>query len=249
MKKLIPLLLTALLFTTGCLNTTEEITVQKDGSGMYGMTLDFSGLFDMIQAMQGADPSAEKKAMQNMDTVIRFASFTDTSTKFTAAEKALLKNATIHMVMQEAQKKFVMEMRYPFKKMDDVEKIMELTQRSGSIMGKAMGAPEMEGGEQPPTPDFNSYYDLTFKQGVIEKKVNQEKLKAFQDNPQFEQLKSSSAMFSEATISSVIRLPQKAKKATGPGVKISDGGKLVTVAASLADALEDPNTLTFRIEY
>jgi hypothetical protein len=154
----------------------------------------------------------------------------------------------MHMVMSKEQKKFQMDMRYPFKKMEDVEKIMALTQKNGNLMTKALGAPDNPA-EQAATPDLNSYYDLTFKSGVIEKKVNAEKLKVFQDNPQFEQMKASSAMFGEAKISTVIRLPRKAKKTTGTGVKLSEDGKVITIAALLSDALEDPNALTFRIEY
>lgn len=251
MKKLIPLLLLALMFTSGCFNTNEEITVQKDGSGVYGMTLDFSGLFDMMQAMQQENDSSSAmgKMPGNMDTLIRFASFTDTSTQLTAAEKALMKDATMRMIMQEKEKKFLLQMRFPFKKLEDVQRIMQLSQRNGNMMGKMLGGGAETGEEQPQAPDLNSYYDVTFKQGLLEKKINAEKLKVFQDNPQYEQLKMSSALFAEAMITTEVRLPAKVKKAEGSNLKTSADGKTITISASLSDALENPNALTFRIQY
>lgn len=251
MKKLLFLLLPTLSCLYGCINTTEEILVQQNGSGVYGVTIDMSGMFDMIKSMAEGQMSdkAAKELQQEQDTIIRFSSFTDTASKLTADEKALLRDATIHMVMSEKEKKFLMEMKYPFKKATDVERILKLVEKNGNVLGKVLGGPEENHEMQGAAPDLNSYYDLNFRDGLLEKKVNAAKLKAFQENPQYEQLKGASGMMGDATISSVIKLPRAAKKVEGANAKASDGGKTITIAAPMADAIENPNALTFRIEY
>jgi len=247
MKKLCALLLAVLLFCTGCFNTTEEIAIQPNGSGVYGVTLDFSGIFDLLQSMGGESSEAMKELKQNRDTIIHFSSFTDTAKDLSKEEKALLRDATMRMIMQDSTKKFLMELKYPFKKLTDVERIMALARSNGNVLGKALGA--KDAGPQPEMPNLNSYYDLTFRNGLIEKKVNAEKLKEFQSNPQYEQMKQASALLGDAMISSIIRLPKSAKKVEGANAKQSDGGKTITISASMADVLENPNALTFHIEY
>ncbi|MCB0568646.1 MAG: hypothetical protein KDC66_02735, partial [Phaeodactylibacter sp.] len=77
MKKIILYLLGgSLLFLTSCIETLEEIYLNKDGSGKYSLTLDMSELFanPMMKAM--LDEAAKEGAadaglnLGQMDTII-----------------------------------------------------------------------------------------------------------------------------------------------------------------------------------
>jgi hypothetical protein len=257
MKKFFRLLLsfTALFFLTGCFDTTEEITIEKNGSGVYQVNADFKGLFELIDAMKAMDTSSNsslQKMPSNIDTTIHLSTFADTASNLTAEEKALLRNATINLVMNEKDKVFKMLMKYPYKNINDVQKIIKLSQSGSNILGKAMqgkDAPQVDMQTQQMMPDFNNVYDITFTKGLIEKKINADKLKKFQEDEQFSQMKQALEMVSEATVNTVIHLPKPAKKAEGAKIKLSDDKKTVTINATLSDLFNDPNSFAYRVEY
>jgi hypothetical protein len=257
MKKIYFLLCAVLFFASGCFSTTEDFTIEANGSGVYNMKMDMSGMFDMIDAMKdmaGEELDSSERDMglaaldQRMDTTIKLGTFTDTSSSLTAEEKSLMKDATMHMVMNKAQNKFVMDFHFPYSKLTDITKIMALSQKNGNIMGKVLGGSEGST-TMPETPEFGSIFDYTFKDGLLEKKLNAEAYKQLKESPQFGQISGAQSMLSEATMNSVIRLPRKAKKWEGTGVKLSDDGKTVTINGAFTDIFDNPNALTFRIEY
>lgn len=257
MKKTYVLLIAVLFFGSGCFSTTEDFTIAANGSGVYNMKMDMSGMFDMMEAMKdmageemdSSDMETGLAAMdQRMDTTIRLGTFTDTSTSLTAEEKSLMKDATMHMVMNKAQKKFLMDFHFPYSKLADISKIMALSQKNGSMMGKMMGGGAESSG-MPAAPEFGSIFDYTFKDGLLEKKLNAEAYQKLKENPQFSQISGAQAMLGEATMNSVIHLPRKAKKTEGSGVKLSEDGKTVTINGALTDIFENPAALTFRVEY
>lgn len=255
MKKISCFLLAVLLFASGCFHTTEDFTVDASGSGVYAMKMDMSGMFEMMDAMKGmagAETDTDGMGMGDldkaMDTTIRLGTFTDTSSKLTAEEKALMKDATMHMVMNKDQKKFVMDLRFPYQKLADVGRIMELSQKNGSMMGKVFGNGN-NSDDMPAAPEFGSIFDYSFKDGLLEKKLDETAYKQMKESPQYSQISEAQAMLSEATVNSVIHLPRKAKKVAGAGAKLSEDGKTVTINGSFTDLFENPNALTFRIEY
>lgn len=257
MKKFFQLLFscTILFVLAGCFDTTEDITIEKNGSGIYQVNADFKGFFDLLETMKAFDTSSNSSLNNlpsNIDTTIHFSTFTDTATNLTAEEKSLLRNATMNLVMNEQDKVFKMQMKYPYKDINDVQKIIKLSQSGNNFMGKALqskDAPRMDIQPQQAMPDFNNIYDITFRKGLIEKKINEDKLKQFQENEQYNQMKQALAMVSEASINTVIHLPAPAKKAEGSNLKLSDDKKTVTIKSSLTELFDNPSMLSYKIEY
>lgn len=257
MKKTYGILIAILLIASGCFNTTEDFTISANGSGVYAMKMDMSGMFDMIEAMQAmaGDDSEGSEALgkglssldKNMDTVIRLGSFTDTATTLTAEEKNLMKDATMRMVMNKAEKQFVLDLKFPYQKLADVSKIMALSQKNGGTMGKMFGGGG--NGEMPATPEFGGIFDYVFEDGLLQKKLNEAAYNQLKSSPQFEQMSEAKSMMESASMSSVIRLPRKAKKTEGTGITLSEDGRTVTVKGSFTDMFDNPKALTFRIEY
>lgn len=258
MKKLFRVLLAlpVLFLFSGCFDTTEEITIEKNGSGVYQVNADFKGLFDLLDAVKAFDTSSNsslQKLPSNIDTTIHLRSFTDTASNLSADEKALLRDATMNMVMNQNDKIFKILMKYPYKDINDVQKIMKLSQSGNNMIGKALqqgqDAPQNDMLPSQGMPQINNFYDITFKKGLIEKKVNAEKLKEFQANEQYAQMEQAIGMMSEATINTVIHLPKPAKKAEGAKLKLSDDKKTVTINASFSDLFSDPNAFAYHVEY
>ncbi len=252
---MICLLLVVVITATGCFDIAEDFTVKADGSGTYAMKMDMGGMFDLLDAMQamgGADSSGADKQSpfgeldKVMDTLIRFSSFTDTSTSLSAEQKTLLRNATMRMQMNPKEKQFVMNMQFPFSKMADLQQIMLLTQKNG-VMGKAFGgndaAPVGEG------PDFGSFYQYNVKDGLLEKKLDSAKHREAMNSEKFQQMAEAKGMMGEASMKTTIRLPRKVKKAEGAGVKVAADGQTITLNGSFTDMFDNPGALTFRVEY
>lgn len=66
MKKLLVAILTIFLFT-GCINITEEIFLEKDGSGKYVMSLDMEKMMEMVDMMKALAPDSAKGKDMDMD--------------------------------------------------------------------------------------------------------------------------------------------------------------------------------------
>ncbi|MBD0378125.1 MAG: hypothetical protein ICV51_21170, partial [Flavisolibacter sp.] len=187
MKKILSFLLASVtLVLAGCFETTEDVTINANGSGTYIVDMDMSGLFSILEMMKDADTTAtanlQKSLGRDIDSVINMRDYTDTAKNISPEYKALMRNAKLHMLIKEKDQQMKMKMMFPFSKIDDIEKLAKLS-RSGegtSIIGKTLqgttNAPALGGG-QADMSDLGNYYSLTYKNGLIERKINPEKVK------------------------------------------------------------------------
>jgi hypothetical protein len=243
------------VFFTGCFETTEEITINKDGSGAYNMNLDLGGLFEFLDAMKSMDTSAaggKNDDREKMDTTVAMREFTDTASTLTAAQKALFRSATMRMVMNEESKEFKMNMNFPFTQLSDVTKIMELSKSNGGnkVLGKmVMPGEVVDNGSAPKMPDLNNYYDLTFQPHLLERKLNKEKYKTLNKDLDQATMGEGEEMLAGIKMNTIIHLPSPAKKATGAAVKLSADIKTITLNGTMGDLMKNPEAFTYRIEY
>jgi hypothetical protein len=256
------ILLTA-FFLTGCLDTEEDVTINANGSGIYKTAIDMSGLFDMMQMAAMMDTSASSQLKQlgdkNIDSTIAFGAFTDTSSKLTNEEKALLHDGTMHMTINQQEKIFKIVMSYPFKKTGDIQKIMELQQSGKGFnpMGKAMDNPALqsmegdsESGGGGGLPSADQYAKTTFKNGLIERKIDQVKIDSLKNSEQFTQMQAAGDMLlSGITFTTTIHLPKAIKNSSGSKLKVSDDKKTVRMKYTLGDMIKTPQSLEFKVEY
>lgn len=253
---LLLLSLLAILFT-GCFETTEEITIADNGSGTYHVNMNMDALFSMLDAMKGMDSTGQADSMfsKKMDTTVHFNTITDTAKALSASEKSLLKNATLHMLMSQADQKFQINMDFPFTRIDDVQKIMALG-RSKAVARALGNAFKKEGNgmgdeNNGQLPDLNSFYDVTIKKGLVQRTVNKKKLDSLLQDGQMKGLLESgnSEMMESIKLNTVIHLPKPVKKWTGDKVQLSDDKKTITIPATLPDLMQHPQALAYRIEY
>ena len=258
MKKLLSFftVLATVVCLVGCFDTQEDITINADGSGVLKNSINMSGLFDMLQMAAAMDTSASSELKQfsdkDIDSSIQMKTFTDTSTVLTADEKQLLKDAIVKIKVNQSDKVFKIDMTFPFKKQEDVQKIMEL-QQSGKVFnpmkkaGESSAMSGMGGGGE--LPGAENFMDMTVKNGLVERKLDPKKLDEFQKKEDFKEMKQAEMMLSQITFSTSIRLPKAAKSATGEKLKLSDDKKTATVKYTLADMISNPKALEFKVEY
>jgi hypothetical protein len=249
-------LLTA-FFLTGCLDSQEDVTIQADGSGVYKNSVDMSGLFDMLQMAAMMDTSAngqlKKYSDKNIDSSFSMGTFTDTSSALTPEEKALLKNGTVHININQEDKRFKIDMTYPFKKVDDLQKILELqkSKKGFNPFRQAGESPALAGLGQDSDGDMSSPFegvDIVYQNGLIERKVKK-KTDSTNNSETGNQLKQMGDMLEGVTFSTVIHLPRPVKNSSGEKISVSDDKKTVRMKYNLADMMKNPNALEFKIEY
>jgi hypothetical protein len=253
------LLITTFLFT-GCFETTEELTVNENGSGTYHYALDFSGLFDVMDAMKAMDTSSNSNmgfAKGHKDTTIQLRDYTDTASSLTAAQKALYQKGTLHLVINEDQKQFNVTINLPYQKPGDLQKIVGLmgSDENGSLLSKLFKEGNTMGSEgdamgKGRLPDLNSFYDLLVKKGSIERKLNKTKYdSAMQQYGGQIPLDQMQDMLSSVKLNTIIHLPHALKKVSGANATTSDDKKTVTVKGTLIDLFKAPEVFSYHIEY
>ena len=240
------------LLLTSCIEINENVDIKKDGSGKMAVDMDLSQMVELLQTYMGKDELA-KKGMEKMDTTILMKDIVDTSRTLSAEKKALLRPGTIHIKMDLDQKVFTTHMQFPFSNLSQLQSLYK-TISDGSLGNTNLlsGLAGQSGQSQGANPDinqFNGIYDFTCKDGVMIKKLNDEKWKALKNDPQMSQMQQASQMGMEILYTTTISLPRPVKKVDNPLAKLSDDKKTVTIKYNLVDVFEKPEQFGYNIEY
>src|SRR5437762_10606681 len=119
MRKFICLILTCFtIFLAGCFETTQELTLNENGSGVLNSTNDMSNIFSMMGQMGGG---SQMDKIKDMDSTIRLSDLVDSVKGLTAEEKALIKKGTMKIVLKQKDEKFFTTLSFPFQKIGDVK--------------------------------------------------------------------------------------------------------------------------------
>jgi hypothetical protein len=238
---------------TGCLDIYEKIDVKKDGSGTVTMDMDMSQMLEMIEQYMGQQ-GMEKAGLTKMDTTINMKDILNGVDSLPADKKAVLSAGSVHIRLDTAAKVFTTHMNFPFTSQDNLQKLYA-TLGDGSLgtaqLFKNLGGEEGGGGGGP-NPDinqFNGIYDFSCHDGLITKKVNQDRWKTLQNNPQLAQIKQAGQMGIEINYTTTIVLPRPVKKIDNTIAKLSDDKKTVTMKFNLIDAFDHPEQFEYTIAY
>jgi hypothetical protein len=241
---------------TGCLDIFEKIDMKKDGSGTLTMDMDMSQMLEMMQQYMGKEEMA-KAGIGKMDTTINMKDILSADTSLSADKKALLGMGTVHIKVDTGEKVFTTHMSFPFASQDKLQKLYSAL-GDGSLgtsqLFKGLGGEDGggAGGAGAPTPDinqFNGIYDFTCHDGLISKKVNQNKWKALQNDPQMAQIKQAAQMGVEINYTTTVVLPRPVKKIDNAKAKLSDDKKTVVMKINLIDVFDHPEQFEYTIAY
>jgi hypothetical protein len=250
MKKfLLSLFTITTLFLAGCLETTQEITLNEDGSGTVSNKSDMGALIGLVKQM-GGGAELEKAPQQELDSVISLAKNVDSISGLSPAEKEIARKGTVHINANLKEEKFTTNLSFPFTSPSQISDLNKLTNKiMGSIMKDKMaeGAPMAD--QMPETSSFDDYYKVEFSNGELTKKVNKDKFEMAATDEYLKGMKEAAAMGLVMKATYVINLPRPASKAEGKNVKLSEDKKKVTVSASIDEFFDDPAALEFKIKY
>jgi len=246
------------IFFVSCYEVNEEIDINADGSGTYVTKMDMSALIDMMQTFAGEEELKKDGLDKIYDTTILFKDMLDSAKDMTAEQKTLMKDGKMKMQMNIKEKIFKMDMDFKYKDLNSLQLLMSGKGGNGpgmanafkNLFGKQDGAEEQPGAPKgPDMSDIASIYDVTIKNGLIQKKVNTAKYKEFMNRPEMAQMKQLSGSGMEILYTTTIKLPRAAKTADNPVIKLSEDKKTVTMKYNLLELLENPEKFAYTIQY
>ncbi len=251
MRKFILSLLTGcMMLLAGCLETSQEITLYADGSGLISNTNDFSAIMGIAKQMGGTG-EIEKMAGGSIDSTISMKDGADSIPNLLPEERDMVRKGTLKIKMDLKEDKFLTNLSFPFSSPSQIDGINKL---SAKLMTEAL---KDKMGEETPiasnelkeSSSFDDYYTLDFSHGELTKKVNKAKYADLSGDEYLKSLKdaASNGMAMKATY--IINLPRPATKAEGKNVKLSGDKKKVTISADIEDFYEDPAAFEFKIKY
>jgi hypothetical protein len=254
MKRIVLFLLTlSVIYLTSC-ETTKEITLRPDGTGILTTTSDMSSLIG-IAKMSGEGQELDKlKDEKAVDTTVSMENMADDLPDLTAEEKEYVKKGTLGINMDLKNEKFLTQMTFPFSQAKDIAAIDKMYSRIiMQVMKKQLDSSkaDMPAGlpkDAMPDGSLDDYYDFNIGKGVVERKLLADKYAGVATDEKMKALKQMSSM-GVGNSKLILNLPSAVKKAEGKNVTISEDKKKVTIMSTMEDFFDDGKSLEFRIEY
>lgn len=251
MKRVLFLLSFVSFILTGCFETTEEITLNEDGSGNMAITSDLSAVISLAKNMGGGD-GMEKLTGQSMDTTISLGMVADSMQGLSDADRDVLKKGAMQIKLDGKDEKFFTKMSFPFSNPEQIAGYNKLT---GKVMSSRMkdlaagSAAGMDEEQMPEVSSFGDYYDIKFEKGEIKRTLNKDKYAKVESDEYLKGLKETSGMGIPVTATYIINLPRPAEKAEGKNVVLSEDKKKVTIKVDIDDFFSNPEKLEYKIKY
>ncbi len=238
------------LFLAGCFETTQEITLNEDGTGTISNTTDMGALITLAKNMGGAE-QMEKAGFTTIDSIISMKEGADSIPDLTPEEREMVRKGTLTIKGDAKEDKFLTNLSFPFSSPSQIPVYNKL---SGKIMAAVMKDKMSDnagpGADQMPEPSsFDDYYTLEFSNGELTRKLNKEKYAGVESDEYLKGIKEAAAMGLTMKATYIINLPRPATKAEGANVKLSPDKKKVTITADIEDFFADASVLEFKIKY
>lgn len=251
MKKFIySLMLVGLVLLAGCFETTQEITINKDGTGVFKNTTDLSSMLGLLKQMGGDDTAK----LKNIDTTILLSSFSDSLAGLSPMQKKIIDKGTMNLTLNMQDEKLLIKLNLPFQKIEDLQMLKEAVPKiSAAVMNKLPGTDQVPGGmgstDSSKIKSFDDFFDVSFSNKLILKTLNKEKYASAKDGDYMKSMQQLSGMGAPVKANYIINLPHPAKKVVGKAATLSDDKKQIRIAVTSDDFFNDPSKFEYRIEY
>jgi hypothetical protein len=278
-----------LFFLTSCA-ITESFEIKEDRSGKFRYDIDLSQMMEMVGNMGAEEPSKSKKkknkkkeevVSRDMDTTFTFKSILeekkDSIAKLPVEEQQKLKRLekfTVHMVMNEAEKKLIYSMYADFDSIDELMEMMSPMQSMQSIGGGAAANPMANSAADALKDDSKTSY---FYDGKVFKKIvapgsfkdalkqelenvdedavetSEEAIEGDTEEAIEESLdkmsESMATIFEQSSYKMVYTFPKPVKSITFENAQFSVDRKTITVDVPMDNYMEHPEKLSFEVVF
>jgi hypothetical protein len=246
-----------MLLLAGCFEINEDIDVNANGSGVYAVHTDMSQLLQAMQSYLGKEEMDKQMPSRNIDTTVMMRTLLDTAKNISTENKALIKDGSVHLLLNMEQKQFKSDVIIPFKSLSDLQKLynsmnnqsLGFTQLFKGMAGKPDSASSGNDNSMPDMNQFNAIYDFESHDGLLSRKLNPEKWKALQASPQFAQMKDAGNMGITIPYTLTISVPRPVKKVDNSLAKLFPDRKKVLIQYNLIEVFDHPEKFEYTIVY
>ncbi len=254
MKQLIYLILISVLITS-C-QVTEEVTLNKNGSGIYNIGIDMSSMMGMMKDKK-TDSLQTGKKKKNTDTIISLYKSYEKhkdSIRLSPEEKQSLeklKELTMHLKVNEEAGVMFLKFNYPFKKLSDLENffkdlaVIEKIDKKAHMTQDRVKSDMLFGMNS----DSKVKYKMTrryFKRSVVVVKSKKKE----NDSTAIAEKQEAEKFFKMITYRLVYHFPKKIKEVKFDGeYKFADEGKTLIIEIPLDEMEEHPEKSSFEVRF
>ena len=254
------LLVIVSMVLTACFETESETTLNKDGSGSFQASVDFSSVMMFLT-------SKKKEGEQDIaiDTTIFFKTFTDTSSALTARQKELMKDMKLKMLFDSKNSACVFTVSSVFKSTEDFNEMNKLMAKKefddlfdGAVNSTPFGGEEESGSSSGKNDNifgslFPAFFDCEYASNSIICKLNQEKYdQALADLKKSDMSlddKLMEEMLGTAKFTNKINLPGKPVTVEGTTLKEGATTAQLVQTGSLYDLYKNPQKYTYQVRF
>lgn len=213
---------------SGCLDIEEQISLNRNGSGSYSITIDMEEVMSMLQSFMEADQSGQLNIFDTMDSTLR------------EQVQTLRGVSGLSNVSHQAEG-YTFKISYDF---DKVATLNEALSSGGGIsggMGGFLGA-----GEDVETGPSYVWTKKSFER--VQTPI-QNLFEATEDEEMAGMMSMAKMMMADASYKITYQMPGKVKKMTNPEAKLSEDKKSVILDVELLDILEGNAELSNKIAF
>jgi hypothetical protein len=245
------------LVFASCMDTREELEIKANGSGTLVVKTDLSKMLEMMKGFVSQEDMQKQGMDRAFDTTMLMKDYVDTAKAVPAEKKALLRDGSLHLVMNVKEGIGKFDIKLPFASSDQLQNLYaSLNSSTGGLKGmfdgmnkdKQMGGSDSSMGDKG-MPQITSVYDITVKDGLYSRKVNQERYDQFAKEMKLEELKSMGSMMGQMNYTLLVKLPRPIKKINNAKAVLSADKKTATLSVELMETFEHPALLALEIEY
>lgn len=250
-----------------CLDTEEKITINKDSSGIYALTIDMGGMMEQLKTLK---PEESESLGGEKDTTILFKSYTDTATVLTREEKDLLEKGAMHILMKGATNEMKVVMEVPFKSVAQLlylkQHMFELIDRlkpQENLIGENKNNDEADISEMQESMDkgpdpgnllnpAQQAFSFTVEKNTISNKLTNKELYSnwIAKDSSMQMVMQMIPFMGDFNYTTTFVLPSAVKKYSGGSeTKLSDDKKTITFINSLSGLMEKPESFEYSVEY
>lgn len=243
MKHLVFTFLSILSFVFVSCQFTEEITFEKDGSGLYKLQIDMGELMSSLPSQDEDTDKVKEKVDSTIYIKDILDTFKDSINTLSATEKAQLeaiKDMRIHMMLDEENSNMNMDFLLDFKNVSDLQNIKEKVELASKLQEKKSDTK---------TNLENHEVKYEFKKKSFARKVTMKKMST-EEQEAFDKQQENNQMFMSGSMYSLIyHFPRKIKSTSLAGAKISQNGKTLSYSIAMDEIIQDPKVLDFTVKF
>lgn len=212
----------AALLLTSCLDIVEEVTLNKDGSGKYKMSMDMS---EMMQMMMTYMPDSIKETMDEKDMMDSLATMSNSQEMDSVVE--VLEAIEGISNAENKMEGFVMIISYDFANIESLN------------LASSQGAFTAKQGIKPAS--------YTWKKGRFGRTYNKADLAG--DEETEEAMAMAKMMMQDATFTTLYNFPGKVKKFSNEDAQLENGKRTLRLETSFGEILDDPALMSNEIQF